>query len=136
MGGINDYVTKLSLACPSRQHRRGVMRSRRSIRRAMRRPSCSAGHCSTTPRTQPCPPRHKAPETNGVIERFYGSLKYEHLYRHEIFDGFSLADLVDGYRDVEDRIRPHDATGMRQPLDVRPRDAPSTLSRGRSVSNT
>jgi hypothetical protein len=30
----------------------------------------------------------------------YCSLKYEHLYRHEIFDGLSVADLVDGYRDV------------------------------------
>jgi transposase InsO family protein len=28
--------------------------------------------------------RHHAPETNGVVERFNGSLKYEHLYREEI----------------------------------------------------
>jgi transposase InsO family protein len=28
--------------------------------------------------------RHHAPETNGIIERFFGSLKYEHLYRLEI----------------------------------------------------
>ncbi len=27
--------------------------------------------------------RHHAPETNGVVERFNGSLKYEHLYRLE-----------------------------------------------------
>lgn len=24
--------------------------------------------------------RHRSPETNGVIERFYQSIKYEHLY--------------------------------------------------------
>jgi transposase InsO family protein len=28
--------------------------------------------------------RHRAPKTNGVVERFFGSLKYEHLYRLEI----------------------------------------------------
>ena len=30
--------------------------------------------------------RHHAPETNGVVERFNGSPKYEHLYRLEIPD--------------------------------------------------
>lgn len=36
--------------------------------------------------------RHHAPETNGVVERFNGSLKYEHLYRLEIPDALELAD--------------------------------------------
>ena len=31
--------------------------------------------------------RHYAPETNGVVERFNQSTKYEHLYRHNIGDG-------------------------------------------------
>jgi transposase InsO family protein len=28
--------------------------------------------------------RARSPQTNGVIERFFGSLKYERLYRHDI----------------------------------------------------
>ena len=31
--------------------------------------------------------RRKSPGQNGVRERAFGSLKYEHLYRHEIDDG-------------------------------------------------
>ncbi len=42
--------------------------------------------------------RHHAPETNGVVERFNGSLKYEHLYRLEIADALELADQTDTYR--------------------------------------
>jgi transposase InsO family protein len=42
--------------------------------------------------------RHHAPETNGVIERFNGSLKYEHLYRLEIADALELGDQAEAYR--------------------------------------
>lgn len=31
--------------------------------------------------------RVRSPQTNGVIERFFGTLKYEHLYRGIIYDG-------------------------------------------------
>src|SRR5207302_2460582 len=31
--------------------------------------------------------RVRSPQTNGVIERFFGTLKYEHLYRAPIDDG-------------------------------------------------
>ena len=31
--------------------------------------------------------RHRSPETNGVIARWFQSLKYEHLYLHELDDG-------------------------------------------------
>ncbi len=34
--------------------------------------------------------RRKSPGQNGVRERAFGSLKYEHLYRHEIDDGHDL----------------------------------------------
>jgi hypothetical protein len=30
------------------------------------------------------PARHYASETNGAVERFHQSLKYEHLYQREI----------------------------------------------------
>ena len=31
--------------------------------------------------------RHRSPGTNGVIERFFQAVKYEHLYREELMDG-------------------------------------------------
>jgi transposase InsO family protein len=34
--------------------------------------------------------RYRSPWTNGVIERFFGSLKYEHLFRSEITNGYEL----------------------------------------------
>ncbi len=52
--------------------------------------------------------RHRSPETNGIIERFFESLKYERLYRHDIADGLALADHVGDYLDVYNRIRPHE----------------------------
>jgi len=33
--------------------------------------------------------RYRSPQTNGVIERFYQAIKYEHLYRHEIHTAWS-----------------------------------------------
>jgi putative transposase len=61
--------------------------------------------------------RHKAPETNGVIERFFQSVKYEHLYRHEITDGPGLAEHVDGYVSVYNERRPHEALDFKLPID-------------------
>ncbi len=60
--------------------------------------------------------RHHAPETNGVVERFNGSLKYEHLYRLEIADVIALADETEAYRDLYNAIRPHEALGFATPL--------------------
>jgi putative transposase len=53
--------------------------------------------------------RHHAPETNGVVERFNGSLKYEHLYRLEIPDAIALAAEAEAYRTIYNEIRPHEA---------------------------
>lgn len=60
--------------------------------------------------------RHYSPQTNGVVERFNGSLKYEHLYRLEIPHGHALADEVELYRHVYNAIRPHEALGQTTPL--------------------
>jgi transposase InsO family protein len=35
--------------------------------------------------------RVRSPQTNGVIERFFGTLRYEHLYRCPSDDGGALA---------------------------------------------
>jgi putative transposase len=61
--------------------------------------------------------RHRSPGTNGVIERFYESLKYEHLYRHEIDDGPALDEHVARFLDVYNRRRPHEALGFDLPID-------------------
>ncbi len=72
--------------------------------------------------------RNKAPWTNGMIERFFEAIKYEHLYRREIGDGLALASEVDAYRTIYNTIRPHEAITMRRPLDryqQSPRNKPS-----------
>lgn len=50
--------------------------------------------------------RHYVPQTNGVVERFNQSLKYEHLYRHEITDGQDLVEHVEKYRFTYNEVRP------------------------------
>jgi len=60
--------------------------------------------------------RHHAPETNGVVERFNRSLKYEHLYREEIRDVIALRDEVEGYRELYNWVRPHESPGQLPPM--------------------
>lgn len=59
--------------------------------------------------------RVKSPQTNGVIERFFGSLKYEHLYRGYIGDGDALDMEAHRYRLIYNTIRPHQALNDRTP---------------------
>jgi transposase InsO family protein len=61
--------------------------------------------------------RHRAPETNGVIERFFGTLKYEHLYRHEIADVMTLVAEVEAFRLIYNTVRPHEALDFERPMD-------------------
>lgn len=60
--------------------------------------------------------RYRSPNTNGVIERFYQAIKYEHLYRHEIQDGPALAEHVDAYLHTYNHQRPHEALNMTMPI--------------------
>jgi transposase InsO family protein len=53
-----------------------------------------------------------------VVERFNGSLKYEHLYREEITDAQVLAEQVERFREIYNRIRPHEAIGFLTPAAV------------------
>jgi transposase InsO family protein len=46
-------------------------------------------------------------QTNGVIERYFGTLKYEHVYRGRIDDGNALAVEVNLFHRAYDTIRPH-----------------------------
>jgi putative transposase len=59
--------------------------------------------------------RVRSPQTNSVIERFFGTLKYEHLYRAPIDDGGALAMETARFRDIHNRIRPHQALDDRTP---------------------
>lgn len=62
--------------------------------------------------------RVRSPQTNGVIERFFGTLKYEHLYRGVITDGDSLAMEVQRFRHLYNTVRPHQALNDRPPRDA------------------
>ncbi|WP_131805162.1 integrase core domain-containing protein [Mycobacteroides abscessus] len=59
--------------------------------------------------------RVKSPQTNGVVERFFGTLKYEHLYRGIIGDGDALDMEVHRFRLIYNSIRPHQALDDRTP---------------------
>ena len=60
--------------------------------------------------------RHYAPQTNGVVERFNQSLKYEHLYQREIDQAATLAEEVAEFLVLYNEIRPHESLGLRPPL--------------------
>jgi transposase InsO family protein len=62
--------------------------------------------------------RAKSPGQNGVRERGFGSLKYEHLYRLEIDDLDTLATAAEEYRHVFNHIRPHEALVGHRPIEV------------------
>lgn len=52
-----------------------------------------------------------------MIERFNGSMKYEHLYLHEIDDGPTLAEHVLDYQRIYNDERPHEAISWARPRD-------------------
>jgi putative transposase len=62
--------------------------------------------------------RRRSPGQNGVRERAFGSLKYEHLYRTEIETLTDLARETEAYRQVFNRIRPHEALDLHRPAEV------------------
>jgi transposase InsO family protein len=72
--------------------------------------------------------RRRSPGQNGVRERAFGSLKYEHLYRLEIDNGQTLASEAERYRHVFNHIRPHEALGLRRPTEVHQQDQQTQLS--------
>ena len=62
--------------------------------------------------------RVRSPQTNGVIERFFDTLKYEHLYRGHIDDADALAVEINLFRHVYNQIRPHQTLGDATPHTV------------------
>ncbi len=59
--------------------------------------------------------RVRPPQTNGVIERFFGTLKYEHLFRGATADGDGLDMEVHRFRIIYNTIRPHQRIDDRVP---------------------
>jgi putative transposase len=86
-----------------------------------------ARHIAALPEFRHVRTRDRAPETNGVIERWFQSLKYEHLYRHEIDNGAGLAVQVERFLDVCNTRRPHGALDFALPIDRYLRPPPITL---------
>ena len=75
--------------------------------------------------------RHRAPHTNGVVERWFESLKYERLYREDIPDGIDLAQHVAAFTDEYNTIRSHEALDWQRPLDATCPTRPSNPTRPR-----
>ena len=65
---------------------------------------------------------HRAPWTNSVVERWIETLKYEHLYRHEIPNGPNLAAHVAAFIDEYNTVRPHQTLDWQRPLDAHQTD--------------
>jgi putative transposase len=76
-----------------------------------------ARYMRTRPEFEHVRTRHRSPETNGVIERWYESVKYEHLYLHEIDDGPALAEHMLDFMRVYNDERPHEAIDWQLPRD-------------------
>jgi transposase InsO family protein len=73
-------------------------------------------------------PRH--PQTQGKDERFHRTLDLEVLQDRSIRDGVHAQSLFDPWRDVYNRIRPHEALGLATPISryrPSPRGYPETL---------
>lgn len=62
--------------------------------------------------------KYRSPQTNGVIERYYESVKYEHLFGLEIPTGLALATEAESYRVLYNDVRPHEHLGFRTPMEV------------------
>ncbi len=77
--------------------------------------------------------RHHAPETNGIVERFNRSLKYEHRYREEIADVLALDAQIQTYRELYNWVRPHETLGLVAPM-VRYLGEPPSLPVGSHLS--
>lgn len=52
--------------------------------------------------------RFRSPWTNGVIERFFQTFKYDGLYRHELTNGYELGQQIATERALYNDIRPHE----------------------------
>jgi len=76
-----------------------------------------ASYIKSRPEFEHVRTRHRSPGSNGVIERWYEAIKYEHLYLHEIDDGPALAEHVLDYQRIYNDERPHETIDWALPRD-------------------
>ncbi|MEV6140505.1 integrase core domain-containing protein [Nocardia sp. NPDC051990] len=81
---------RLSVRPESARHGIGADRGGLGQRPLLRRRGVQDRIRWTGPVTATVRTRVRSPQTNGVIERFFGTLKYEHLFRGAIADGDAL----------------------------------------------
>jgi transposase InsO family protein len=62
--------------------------------------------------------RVRSRQTNGVVERFFGTPKYEHLYRAVTGDGNALTVEINCFRHTYNTLRPHQALNDEMPRHV------------------
>jgi len=62
--------------------------------------------------------RRYTPQTNGVVKRFNQSLKYKHLHRLEINQARKLAQELEAFLQLYNKVRPHEALGFRRPREI------------------
>ena len=75
--------------------------------------------------------RYRSPQSNGVIERFYGSIKYEHLFRLELASGVEgLNDESEKYRHIYNEVRPHESLAFLTPIELYLADPSQPLPEG------
>ena len=73
--------------------------------------------------------RRRSPQTNGVIERYHGAIKIEHLWRDLPADGAEMTRMVDAFRQLYNTVRPHETLAGTRPIEAYladPSDAPIT----------
>jgi len=61
--------------------------------------------------------RRRSPQTNGVIERYHGAIKIEHLWRELPADGTEMTVMVEAFRRLYNEIRPHETLDGDRPRD-------------------
>jgi transposase InsO family protein len=61
--------------------------------------------------------RRRSPQTNGVIERYHGAIKIEHLWRDLPADGAEMTTMVDAFRQLYNHVRPHKTLAGARPIE-------------------
>ncbi len=61
--------------------------------------------------------RRRSPQTNGVIERYHGAVKIEQLWRELPADGTEMTTMVETFRQLYNRVRPHEALHGDRPIE-------------------
>lgn len=62
--------------------------------------------------------RRRSPQTNGVIERYHGAIKIEHLWRDLPADGTDMTRMVDAFRQLYNHVRPHETLAGARPIEA------------------